>query len=234
MMYQNQTMPNNDDNADETSLLFLTDVAASSSSLSLRQDKTVTKKKTMKQHPSIAVVAGGVAGFLLLAIAGGYYTFDTIAAPAPAPASASGSLSIASDYYDPLTIASDYKVSGSCLAYDPSRGDPRGDSFRGVSLHAFKQGQQFQTCYADGSSTTNTRCWSNSYYLDWSAGFFNFVGLAVNGWYECVPVGDAWVATDPLPDGSCGLPCTMFRCPADCDQLIISNNCCGLEYDDDD
>ena len=194
MPYPNETIPNNEGTADETSLLFLPDVA----------DETVTTTKTTKkQHPSRAVVAGGVAGVLLLAIAGGYYSLDTVAAPAPA--SDSGSLSIASNRFG----------MGSCFVYD---------SFHGVSLHAFKQDQLFQTCYADGSSTTNTRCWSNSYYLDWSAGFFNFVGLAVNGWYECVPAGDAWVATDPLPDGSCGLPCTMFRC--DCDQLINPDTCC--------
>ena len=216
MMYQNQTMPNNDDNADETSLLFLTDVAASSSSLSLRQDKTVTKKKTMKQHPSIAVVAGGVAGFLLLAIAGGYYSLDTVAAPAPA--SDSGSLSIASNRFG----------MGSCFVYD---------SFHGVSLHAFKQDQLFQTCYADGSSTSTTRCWSNSFLYEsnpfpwWfdPTWWINPIGYAVDGWYECEPVGDGWVATDPLPDGSCGLPCTTFRC-ADCDEMINPTNCCVIDY----
>ena len=212
MPYPNETIPNNEGTADETSLLFLPDVA----------DETVTTTKTTKkQHPSRAVVAGGVAGVLLLAIAGGYYSLDTVAAPAPA--SDSGSLSIASNRFG----------MGSCFVYD---------SFHGVSLHAFKQDQLFQTCYADGSSTSTTRCWSNSFLYEsnpfpwWfdPTWWINPIGYAVDGWYECEPVGDGWVATDPLPDGSCGLPCTMFRCPADCDQLIISNNCCGLEYDDDD
>ena len=217
MPYPNHTIPNNEGTADETSLLFRPDVADETVTT------TTTTTTTRKPHPSRAVVAGGVAGVLLLAIAGGYYTFDTSAAPAPASASASGALSIKHIYYPT-------DEDGTCFAPpDPDRGD----SFLGVSLHAFKQDDFFQTCYADGSSTTNTRCWSNSYYfeshelapINWLLDVWG----VLNGWYECEPAGDAWVATDPLPDGSCGLPCTTFRC-ADCDEMINPTNCCVIDY----
>ena len=64
MMYQNQTIPQHD-NADESSL-FLTDVAASPSSLSLGQEEAMAAKK--QKHARIFCVAGS----LLLVAAGRY------------------------------------------------------------------------------------------------------------------------------------------------------------------
>ena len=188
MPYQNQTNPN-DDNAD---------VAESSSFLPLGQEETTTKK--MKKNHSIAVVAGGVAVFMLLAIAGGYYSLDTVAAPAPA--SDSGSISITSNKFDSCVVTA-------------------GNPFRGVSLHGWQEDHAFQTCYADGSPTSTTQCWSGSFYYSsfWLHNFGRF-----DGWYMCEPAGDGWVSTDPLPDGSCGLPCTMFHC--DCRFVVNPDNCC--------
>ena len=81
-MYQNQTIPKHD-NADESSL-FLIDVAASPSSLSLGQEEAMAAKK--QKHPRIFCVAGS-----LLLVAAGRYNAGAAATAAATAAAATGS-----------------------------------------------------------------------------------------------------------------------------------------------
>ena len=169
MTYQNQTIPNYG-NADESSL-FLTDSAASPSSLSFGQEETVKAKQ--KKKPSIVCMAGGVAGFMLLAVASGYYSVIS-AAPA--------SISIASE-------KNELRV-GVGVGYKYDTCYPAGDSFSGVSVDGWQEDHAFETCYADGSKTSTTRCWSHSFYYRY------WLPEGIDGWYACDPNGDGWVTAD--------------------------------------
>ena len=204
MTYQQPTP--NYDNADESSL-FLTDVAASSSSLSLGQEEAIAAKKQKRAH--ILCVAG-----IMLLVAAGRYSAG--AATAAATATATGrasSNSIASvvsvqeeggGKFDTCEKAVGTFQQRSCV--------PRNYGGADGSFCIGSVGEQYdksegaaETCFGLGSADGN-RCWTKYHYK--GVGWFYF-------WNPCVPkdtsVYDnppvAWQYARPLPDGSCGKPC---------------------------
>ena len=208
MTYQQPTP--NYDNADESSL-FLTDVAASSSSLSLGQEEAIAAKKQKRAH--ILCVAG-----IMLLVAAGRYSAG--AATAAATATATGrasSNSIASvvsvpkdgKFYTCEKAVGTFQQRSCVPKYSDRRGsyysvcvDSAGESF-------FKSEGAAETCFGLGSADGN-RCWTKYHYIsDWSW------ESTMAGWMPCVPKDTsvygnppvAWQYAKPRPDGSCGKPC---------------------------
>lgn len=198
MTYQNQTIPQHD-NADESSL-FLTDVAASPSSLSLGQEEAMAAKK--QKHARIFCVAGS-----LLLVAAGRYSAGAATGAATGAVTATGSAGSNKEQEkeEPGGYGCEKAVGTfqkrSCVPKDwPSLSsgsfciDGAGESYSASD-------GAYESCFGMGTPDGKIhRCWTKYSYIS-----------EIKVWDSCRPddadVAGTWHYAKPLPDGSCGDAC---------------------------